>query len=119
MCTLQPLFMTSSLEKLVSVFDGSNYIMWSDSMQAWLQSQGFWQVVSGAEERPMQPAQSTVAQATEINTRITAWENKNDQAFGSIILRLAPSICQHANAKDTAKEVWELLATNYGVDGPS
>jgi hypothetical protein len=39
--------------------------------------------------------------------------------FGSIVLHLAPSLRQCANAKKMAKEVWELLATDYGVDGPS
>jgi hypothetical protein len=111
--------MSSSLEKLVSVFDGSNYLAWSDSMRAWLRSQGYWQVVSGAEKKPVLPPQATSAQATELGPSIMAWENKNDQAFGSIILRLAPSLRQRANAKSTAKQVWELLATNYGVDGPS
>jgi hypothetical protein len=119
MCALQPLIMSSSLEKLVSVFDGSNYLTWSDSMCAWLRSQGFWQVVSGAELRPMMPLQATAAQTLEIGACITAWENKNDQAFSSIVLRLAPSLRQRANAKTTAKQVWELLVTNYGVDGPS
>jgi hypothetical protein len=111
--------MSSSLEKLVSVFDGSNYLTWSDSMRAWLRSQGFWQVVSGAELKPILLPQATAVQTTEIGARITAWENKNDQAFGSIVLRLAPSLRQHANTKTTAKQVWELLATDYGVDGPS
>jgi hypothetical protein len=111
--------MSSSLEKLVSVFDGSNYIAWSDSMRAWLRSQGYWQVVSGAEKKPVLPPQATTAQTAEVGSSIMAWENKNDQAFGSIILCLAPSLRQHANAKATAKQVWELLATDYGVDGPS
>jgi hypothetical protein len=111
--------MSSSLEKLVSIFDRSNYIMWSDSMQAWLRSQGFWQVISGAEEHSNQPAQSTAAQTVEINTCITAWENKNNQVFGSIVLCLTPSIHQRANTKNTVKELWELFATDYSVDGPS
>jgi hypothetical protein len=111
--------MSSSLEKLISVFDGSNYLTWSDSMRAWLRSQGFWQVISGAELKPLLPPQATAAQTTETGARITTWENKNDQAFGSIVLRLAPLLRQRANAKTTAKQVWELLATDYGVDGPS
>jgi transposase InsO family protein len=111
--------MSSSLEKLVSVFDGSNYLAWSDSMRAWLRSQGYWQVVSGAEKKPVLPPQATTAQTAEVGSSIMAWENKNDQAFGSIILCLAPSLRQRANAKATAKQVWELLATDYGVDGPS
>jgi hypothetical protein len=111
--------MSSSLKKLVSVFDGSNYLTWSDSMRAWLHSQGFWQVISGTELRPVLPPQATAAQTMEIGARITAWENKNDQVFGSIVLRLAPSLHQRANTKTTAKQVWGLLATNYGVDGPS
>jgi hypothetical protein len=111
--------MSSSLKKLVSVFDGSNYIAWSDSMRAWLRSQGYWQVVSGAEKKPILPPQATTAQTAEVGSSIMAWENKNDQAFGSIILRLAPSLRQRANAKATVKQVWELLATDYGVDGPS
>ena len=97
--------MSSSLEKLVTVFDGSSYITWADSMRAWLRSQGLWQIASGVETRPVEPSTGTSAAALKVAARQTLWDNKNNQAFGSIVLRLAPSIRQRANAKDMAKEV--------------
>jgi hypothetical protein len=64
--------MSSSLKKLVSVFDGSNYLAWSDSMRAWLRSQGYWQVVSGAEKKPVLLPQATASQAADIGSSIMA-----------------------------------------------
>jgi len=47
------------------------------------------------------------------------WDNKDDQAYGTILLRVNPSVAVVANSSLTAKEVWEALHTAFGTTGPS
>ena len=78
--------MSSSLEKLVPLFDGSNYLIWSDSMRAWLRSQGLWQITSGTEVKPTAPAVTTSTAAASVADAVANWNNRDDQAFGSLVL---------------------------------
>ena len=82
--------MSSTLEKLVQTFNGSNYIQWADSMKAWLRSQGLWQITSGAEQKPPPAPPLTATNATlvaDASAKLQNWSNKNDQAIGSLVLR--------------------------------
>ena len=47
------------------------------------------------------------------------WDNKDNQAYGTILLRVNPSIAVIATSSLTAKEVWEALHTAFGTMGPS
>jgi len=47
------------------------------------------------------------------------WDNKDDQAYGTILLRVNPSIAVIATSSLTAKEVWEALHTAFGTTSPS
>ena len=44
--------MSSQLDCMVPLFDGSNYRTWATSMTAFLHSQRLWGIVSGREGRP-------------------------------------------------------------------
>ena len=44
--------MSSQLDHMVPLFDGSNYCTWATSMTAFLCSQRLWGIVSGREGRP-------------------------------------------------------------------
>ena len=44
--------MSSQLDRMVPLFDGSNYCTWATSMTAFLRSQRLWGIVSGREGRP-------------------------------------------------------------------
>ena len=47
--------MSSTLDRLVPVLDGTNYREWSTMMEAYLQMQELWEVVSGVYPIPIQP----------------------------------------------------------------
>ena len=47
--------MSSTLDRLVPVLDGTNYREWSTMMEAYLQTQELWEVVSGVYAMPIQP----------------------------------------------------------------
>ena len=59
--------MSSSLEKLVPLLEGSNYLIWAGAMRPYLQSQGTWRIVSGNEPKP-RTLTATATNATEVAT---------------------------------------------------
>jgi len=46
------------------------------------------------------------------------WDNKDDQAYGMILLWVNPSVAAIANSALTAKAVWEALYAAFGTTGP-
>ena len=51
--------MSSTLDRLVSVLDGTNYRDWSVLMQSFLQMQELWEVVGGRTCMPTEPTRPT------------------------------------------------------------
>ena len=103
--------MSSQLDCMVPLFDGSNYWTWATSMTAYLCSQRLWGIVSGRESRPsdlpsgraavaatsQSPAQPAIPhpsqeEVSERQRNIREWMEKDDQAIGTIQLRLSPSL---------------------------
>ena len=76
---------SSTLEKFIPTFDGSNFLEWKAQMTAYLQERGYWQIVNGTITQPVAPP----ATAAEIE----AWDVKDEMANRSITLRLAHSLC--------------------------
>src|SRR6266404_2322625 len=109
-CTFTELStMSSQLTTFVQTFDGSNYMLWSKAMKAWLQSQGLWGFVDGTIVRPADPAAGAAAAdiaAADIaaaEAAIAAWVRSNDMAMGDIVLRLNPSIQESLGAFTAAE----------------
>src|ERR1700744_4842838 len=104
--------MSSQLTSLVTLFDGSNWGIWSRTMKAFLILQGLWGYMNGIiillviTANPNIAAQ--VADHTAQVAATTAWNKANDQALGSIILRLKPELQQHAT-QATSADVWAAL----------
>ena len=88
-------------------------------MRAWLRSQGLWQIISGTEVKPTTPAITTSTAATTISDAEAAWNNRDDQAFGSLVLWISPAIRQRVALQTSSAAVWTLIATKYGVQSPS
>jgi hypothetical protein len=101
--------MSSQLATLVPVFDGTNYLVWSRAMKAYLQSQGLFGYTDGSLTIPVSisavtaspavpatastPAIAAVAAVTAYDptpAEILSWKKSNDMAMGAIILRLSP-----------------------------
>ena len=117
--------MSSNLEKLVPLFDGSNYLLWENAMRSYLRSQGVWQIASGIQQQPMMPAAVTPATPENMAARKAAqddrddWSNKDDMAMGYITLRVSQSL-HHLIANNLSSAVvWETLRTNFGTQGPA
>ena len=126
--------MSSQLNCMVPLFDGSNYCTWATSMTAFLCSQQLWAIVSGRESRPSDlpsgraavvatsttPAQLAIPAPTqeEVSERQRAqreWTDKDDQALGMIQLQLSHSLyylCAHSSW-----HTWKNLEDNFGKPG--
>ena len=110
--------MSSQLTSLVTLFDGSNWGIWSRAMKAFLMSQGLWGYVNGAITMPVITADpniaAQVANHTAQQAALTAWNKADDQALGSIILCLKPELQQHAT-QATSASAWDALEQRYSA----
>ena len=105
--------MSNTLTNLVTVFDGTNFALWSRQMRAYLQSQGLWgyctgtiikptyrPVVKAVAYVPADPAAKTPEvkevkaqnEYTPSDAEISSWHKADDQAIGHIVLRLSSAI---------------------------
>ena len=91
--------MSSTLDKMVPVFTGSNWQQWHTAMQAYLRAQGQWFVFS------------TPHPADEFNS----WDENNEKALGNTTLHVSPSIQTTITDLATVKEVWDHLKENYSA----
>ena len=83
----------SLLTTSVSILDGLNYLVWKSQMRAWLRSKGLWKMTSGNEKKFPQVADSESTTTKQANYRAyIEWDNKDDQAYGSILLQVNPSV---------------------------
>ena len=95
--------MSNALMQLVPVLDGSNYDVWAPLADAYISAQGHASVFTRT-----CPASGDAK---------TAWEDTNLKAKGIILLRVSASIAGKISSKDTAKEMWDYLKTEYGKPG--
>jgi len=112
--------MSSQLTNLVPVMTSSNYLAWKDAITAYLKSQGVWRICAGTDKRPADArSTSTSAAVIERAALQSAWDNRNNQAEGYILLWLSPQCLQAVASKTTAFNIWTELSTVFGVQGPS
>jgi len=71
------------------------------------------------DKRPidLQPG-STSAAILDCIALQSAWDNRNDQAEGYILLQLSPQCLQAVTSKTTAFNIWTELQTVFRVQGP-
>ncbi|KAF8798350.1 hypothetical protein BYT27DRAFT_7123076 [Phlegmacium glaucopus] len=110
--------MSSESLELVPLFDGTNYTSWATTMAAYLKMQGLWQITKGSVNRPQSPAISA-SDAAAVATRVAIrlWDLKDDQALGTIMLRLAESVRHEEGA--TSYMTWQNLEKSYAKQRPS
>ncbi|KAG5633032.1 hypothetical protein H0H81_011963, partial [Sphagnurus paluster] len=102
--------MSSSIEKHVSVFNGTNYLGWSSDMRTYLGSNLLWSYVEGT--RPI-PSSDDEA--------ILTWKEKDMQAMSLITMRIAQSTrdADKIKAATTSKGLWDALKEKYGGTTPA
>jgi hypothetical protein len=130
--------MTSSLDKLVPLFDGTNWREWEVCMTAYLQMQELWEVVStntkpveprptegvetrtgsdGTETRHRVRVPPTADEVAAYNANFKDWNKENQKALGAITLRLSAQLRHHRT--DSAFTTWRDLAAQFGASSVS
>jgi len=111
---------SSLLSTAVSILDGLNYLVWKNQMKAWLWSKGLWQITVGNEQKfPEADANATIAICEANYKSWMEWDNKDDQAYGTILLCVNPSVTVVADSAATANIVWQALQAAFSQTGPS
>jgi hypothetical protein len=111
--------MSSALLNIVPVLNGTNWQSWSESMDAYIMSEGRRHVLTTM--RPAVPAvtfdndgnvdnQSDVDKATE---KQEDWDKDNERVMGYIRLRVSPDVAQLVKGKNSAKEMWDSLKEGH------
>ena len=89
-------------------------------------TQGLWPIVNGTERYPVDstapktppsgtPTVSTHTIPKEVEEARKAYWLKNDQAMGTIMLRLTPAIADLCSAISTVDDVWNHLKNEYST----
>jgi len=93
----------SVLTTSISVLDGSNYLVWENQMKAWLRSKGLWQITCRNEKKQAQVPNTESTAINQANVKAQMeWDNKDDQAYRSILLQVNPSVAILAATSATA-----------------
>ena len=91
--------MSSQLTSLVPILDGSNYGLWSKAMKAYLMSIGLWGHASREIASPA-PAEDGTNHAN-----LPEWTKRDQQAMGSILLHVTPSIQQDLQSELDSEDI--------------
>ena len=92
---------TKDLSSAVPVLDGTNYRVWKIQMSNFLRAKGLWQYVQGLVPRPEDaaptgttaaPIAPTAQAIEEAAEKQLAWDIKDDEANGLIMLKVAYSL---------------------------
>ena len=126
--------MSSQVDHLIPMFNGSDYHSWATQMTAYLHSIRLWGIVSGRDNRPSDlpsgraavaatqtsPAQPAIPapsqeQVSERQEEQREWVEKDEQAQGYIQLQLSHNL--HTLIGVTAYQTWRNIEDSYGRPG--
>ena len=96
------------------IFYGDNFSQWSQAMRNYLKGRKLWLYVFG--DRPI-PEKEDKETDSAYAVRIEDWESVNHHIITWFCNTYIPSIVDEFGNIDIAKEVWDLLVTQYV--GPS
>lgn len=108
----------------VPLFDGTGYSSWSLHMRTFLMQQLLWCVVTGDEPIPQAIAiaadNSNAAQSEARNERISNWYARDNQAMGTIAMRITTGLRQNileslGPTNQTSRALWERLEADYAL----
>jgi hypothetical protein len=77
---------------------GANYKDWATQMKPYLMSQGVFHVISGKED----PDSDT-------------YDVHNEKAIGTLVLKMAPTLCQKWQSVEEAKDIWDGLKAQFST----
>ncbi|WOH06591.1 hypothetical protein DCAR_0626019 [Daucus carota subsp. sativus] len=93
-----------------TILNGSNYITWSQAMRSFLKGKRLWRYVNGDFTIPTKEKDEA---DSKFKDRIEEWDVKNHQAITFFRNSSVSKINLQFGNYDTAKEIWDLLASRY------
>ena len=103
------------LHHVQTVLDGTNYMVWSQSMRSFLKGCKLWLYVTGEVKKPLKGASES---DEDFTTRLIDWDSKHHQILTWFRNTTIPSIFALFGSFDEAKGAWDMLASRYSsVDG--
>jgi len=100
------------VQPIRTILDGLNYPIWSQEIFSFLKGRKLWRIVSGDITKPTKQKEEDDNKFLE---RLEDWECKNHQILTWIRNTSTPSIKNQFARFETAKDVWDLLATRYST----
>nr|XP_017242655.1 PREDICTED: uncharacterized protein LOC108214919 isoform X3 [Daucus carota subsp. sativus] len=95
-----------------TILNGSNYLTWSQAMRSYLKGKRLWRYVNGDFTIPTKEKDET---DSKFKDRIEEWDVKNHQAITYFRNSSVSKINLQFGNYETAKEIWDLLASRYTV----
>ena len=116
--SLEKMSSKQSVETHIPKLDGSNFLVWSGKMQAYLRSQGLWNMVRGMEQNPPDLGKGSKPDAIALckKERIE-WSNHDNQVIGIIQLQLIDNLYNKVGL--TSYRIWKNLEDAFGTPGPA
>ncbi|KAL0549030.1 hypothetical protein IC582_013510 [Cucumis melo] len=121
----------NNVARLIStILDGTNYITWAHLMRSFLIGRKLWRIVTGDITKPIKPTtpmknidntantsdvliHETTAEDIKYIERLEDWDSKNHQIITWLGNTSIPAIHTQLDSFDTAKELWDFLATRF------
>jgi hypothetical protein len=98
-----------------TILDGTNYMVWSQSMRSFLKGRKLLLYVIGEVKKPVKGASESNEAFT---THLINWDNKHHQILTWFRNTTIPSISALFGSFDEANSVWDMMASCYSsVDG--
>ena len=96
----------SSLKITTSLFNGENYLAWSQSLTIFLKSRGKMGYIDGR-----------IQASSTMDPCYDQWEVTNSLIMGWLIHSMVSEIGEGYLSMDTAQDIWEAVATTYSRKG--
>ena len=114
---------TKLVTSTIPMFNGTNYKVWADALQSFLQYNGLWFLIEGYSSAVGQklpgmprPTMSATPTPAEITAQAT-WGEKNDKALRAIQLYVAQNLCNMVDGEYHAAIAWKKIADEYEKPG--